>query len=137
MQNTPTVIKKIKKFAQTSNKLNFEQFLLLRWLKTILKSKIFLWTIVNVYFSSRCNFYDQIWISVVISKIRARETNNNNKFCEVCENFCKINPEGPCGPIGLEVVPIFLCRSWHQNNVKKFVNRVIFRNDILFVKQNK
>ena len=46
---------------------------------------------------------------------------------------CKFNPEGTCGSIWPEVVPIFFCCSWHQNGIKKFVNRVVSKNDLIIV----
>ena len=39
-------------------------------------------------------------------------------------------------PIWLEVVTFFLCWSWHQNSVKKIVNWVTFKNDLLIAEKN-
>ena len=59
-----------------------------------------------------------------------REKRKSTKsYLRSCESF-KINPEGTRGPIGPEEVSSFLCRSWHQNDIKKFVNCVVLKNDI-------
>ena len=56
---------------------------------------------------------------------RARETNNNNKFCLKSEKTLENNPEGTRGPIWPEVVSFFLSHSRHQNDVKKSVNGIL------------
>ena len=53
---------------------------------------------------------------------RARETNNNNKFCVKSENFSKIYPEGSYSPIGLAVVPLVMSCLWLHYCVKKVVD---------------
>ena len=48
-----------------------------------------------------------------------------------CEDIVKINPEGTCGPIWPEVVPLVLSHSWHQNGTKNFVNWVVLNNSFI------
>ena len=60
---------------------------------------------------------------------------NNNKFCSKVVKTLKIDPEGTCGPIGLKSVSFFWCCSWHQNGIKKFVDKCILKSDILIVEK--
>ena len=46
--------------------------------------------------------------------------------------FCKFDPEGTCGPIWPEVVPLLLPCHWLCDCIKKFVDMWSLKNDFLF-----
>ena len=50
--------------------------------------------------------------------------------------FVKIDTDGTCGPIWMELVPIFLSWSWHLICIKKVVNKVILKSDLIIAKKN-
>ena len=60
----------------------------------------------------------------------AKSETSTKKYL-ILQSFYKFNPEGTNGPIWLRMVPIFLELSCHQSGVKKLVNCVILKNDLI------
>ena len=65
------------------------------------------------------------------NKCKIQESAKNEQQQQILSEFCKINPEGTCGPIWSEVVPFSSSSHWLYYCVKKFVDMCILKSDIL------
>ena len=79
----------------------------------------------NVSHNPRSHGLTLYWVGTRLNKDlivflngREREAKTITKF----PKFSKINPEGTCGPIWPEVVPLVLSSLWLYYCVKKIVN---------------
>ena len=72
--------------------------------------------------------YNNEWMRVmklegcVKTSVRFKRAQKTNEQQQILSEFCKINPEGTCGPIWPEVVPFSLSCPWLYYCVKKIVN---------------